>query len=155
MPVLPMPLFAYLEEELKRVLLARDVLAVEVIKLVKSAVLLQAKSAGLQMPDDASVQAALGKQIKNCREAAELYRSQGQQEVASQKMREIEVLEGLLPAQLSQDELEELIEKILREAQLDLRMSNFKPLLERAVAKAGLRAGRADLARILKERLEA
>ena len=150
-----MSLFARLEEELKRALLARDTLAVEVIKLVKSAVLLQAKSAGSQIADDASVQAALGKQIKNCREAAELYHSQGQQEVASQKMREIEVLEGLLPAQLSQDELRELIEEILRKAQLDLRMSNFKPLLERAITKAGLTASRADLARMLKERLEA
>ena len=149
-----MSLFTRLEETLKRALLARDTLAVETIKLVKSSVVLQAKAVGSQIPTDELVQVAIGKQIKNCREAAELYNSQGQQETANQKRREIEVLEGLLPAQLDRDELEKLIEEVLRETQLDLRMNNFKPLLEQAIAKAGLTASRGDLARILKEKLE-
>ena len=148
-----MALFTRLEEELKRALIARDATASETLKLVKSAVLLQAKAAGGGTPSDEIVQAAVYKQIRNCREAAELYAGQDQQEEASQKRREAELLEKLLPKQLNRDELAELVEEVLRETRLDPHLANFKALLECASAKAGLSASRAELAKVLKERL--
>ena len=56
-----MSLFAKLEAELKTALLARDMVAVDVLKMIKSPVLLQAKEQNLTEPTDEICQTAIYK----------------------------------------------------------------------------------------------
>ena len=150
-----MPLFSHLEEELKRALIARNMVVTDTLKLVKSTMLSEAKTASLPMVTDEMFQVIIYKQIKKYREAAELYSSQNQAESARTKKEEIAILEALLPAQLGKDELMVHIDEVLRDAQLDLKMSNFKLFLDQVIARVGLAASRGDIARLLKERLKA
>ncbi len=150
-----MSLFSRLEEELKRTLIARDMVATDTLKLIKSIVLLEAKAANLPVATDEMLQVTIYKQIKKYREAAELYNNQSQTEAARLKEEEIAILEALLPAQLGQDELIICIDRILRGAQLDLKISNFKFFLDQVIAEVGMAASRGDIARLLKARLEA
>ena len=80
-----MSLFAQLEERLKRALLDRDTETVDVLKLVKSAVVLQAKEQRLASPSDELSQAAIYKQIKAYQEVIDLYSDQNQEEMADEK----------------------------------------------------------------------
>jgi len=54
---------------------------------------------------DAEVVGVLGKEAKKRREAAEAYRGAGRQELADREGAELVVLEGYLPAQLSDEEI--------------------------------------------------
>ena len=150
-----MSLFSRLEEELKRTLIARDMVAIDTLKLIKSIVLLEAKAANLPVATDEMLLGIIYKQIKKYREAAELYSNQNQTEAARLKEEEIAILEALLPAQLGQAELITCIDGVLRDAQLDLKMSNFKLFLDQVMTEVGMAASRGDIARLLKERLEA
>ena len=150
-----MLLFSRLEEELKRTLIARDMVAIDTLKLIKSIVLLEAKAASLPVATDEILLGIIYKQIKKYREAAELYSNQNQTAAARTKEEEIAILEALLPAQLGQAELIICIDRILRDAQLDLKISNLKFFLDQVIAEVGMAASRGDIARLLKERLEA
>ena len=150
-----MSLFAQLEDELKRALLARDTDKVEVFKLVKSAVLLQAKEQGLEPPSDELCQAAIYKQIKAYQEIIDLYRSRDQAEVAAGKEQEMKLLQDLLPAQLGQSELEAVVDQVVDQAGLELTMGNFKTLLDLVEEQVGLAASKSQIAQSLKRKIEA
>ncbi|MYB39973.1 hypothetical protein F4X86_01590 [Candidatus Saccharibacteria bacterium] len=150
-----MSLFAQLEDELKRALLARDTEKVEVFKLVKSAILLQAKEQGLQSPPPELCQAAIYKQIKAYQEIIDLYRSQNQAEAAAGKEQEMKLLQDLLPAQLGQSELEAVIDQVVDQADLELTMGNFKTLLDLIEERVGLAASKSQIAQSLKRKIEA
>ena len=143
-----------MEKKLKRSLLERDFETIEVLKLVKSAALLQAKDLNLETPTDKICQAVIEKRIKNCRESVDLYQNLDQAENVRQQEREIEVLRDLLPTQLGQSDLEKVINEVVVEAGLDLQMSNFKTLLDLAAIKVGLSAGRGQIAKFLKEKID-
>ena len=143
-----------MEKKLKRSLLERDFETIEVLKLVKSAALLQAKDLNLETPTDKICQAVIEKRIKNCRESVDLYQNLDQAENVRQQEREIEVLRDLLPTQLGQSDLEKVISEVVVEAGLDLQMSNFKTLLDLAAIKVGLSAGRGQIAKLLKEKID-
>ena len=150
-----MSLFAQLEDKLKRALLGRDTEAVETFKLVKSAVLLQAKERGMESPTDELCRAAIRKQIKACQEAADLYRDRGQADAVAAKEREMGFIEDLLPAQLGQSELEAAVDGVVGQAGLELAMGNFKTLLDLAEARVGSAAGKDRIAQALKRKIEA
>ena len=143
-----------MEKKLKRSLLERDFETIEVLKLVKSAALLQAKDLNLETPSDKICQAVIDKRIKNCQESVDLYQSLDQAENVRQQEREVEVLRGLLPTQLGQSDLEKVIDEVIVEAGLALQMSNFKTLLDLVATKVGLSAGRGQVAKLLKEKID-
>ena len=136
-------------------MLERDLPAVSIFKLVKSDALLQAKAAGVSAPRDEMTRVVIDKHLKNCQEAMDLYHGAGRTAEAEKQANEMALLRNLLPAQLTGAELELLLDKVLAETRLELKLPNFGKLLEQASALAGLSASRADLARSLKERLEA
>ena len=150
-----MSFFAQLEGRLKRALLDRDTETTDVLKLIKSSVLLQAKESGLELPSDEMCQAAVYRQIKAYEETAGLYRQRGEQSSAEQQERELRILQSLLPAQLGQSDLESVVEEIIGQSGLELEMGNFKALLEAIVERVGLAASRGQIAQVLRERITA
>ena len=150
-----MSLFAQLEERLKRALLDRDTETVDVLKLVKSAVVLQAKERGLPSPTDELCQAAIYKQLKAYQEVVDLYRGQNQTQMVAEKEREMQILQNLLPAQLGQSELEAVINQVVDQAGLELTMGNFKTLLDMVEDRVGLAASKSQVAQLLKRKIDA
>ena len=76
---------------------------------------IELRTAATQPDDDAMVTEVLQKMIKQRRESAELYRQGGREDRAATEESEIAVIEGFLPAQLSDDEARAKIEAIITE----------------------------------------
>ena len=65
--------------------------------------------------DDALVIEVLQKMVKQRRESIEMYKKGGREELADAEAAEIAVIEGFLPAQMSEAELDAAIEAIVAE----------------------------------------
>jgi uncharacterized protein YqeY len=65
--------------------------------------------------DDAMVTEVLQKMIKQRRESIVLYEQGGRQELADAEKAEVTVIEGFLPAQMSEEEAKEAIDTIVAE----------------------------------------
>ena len=150
-----MSLFQQLESKLKQALLGHDFVAIDILKLVKSVILLQAKEMNAETPPDQVCQAVIYKQIKAYEDVIALYEGQGRLKAVAQKRQEIEILKALLPAQLSHSDLTKAVDQVIADSNLDLEMRNFKFFLEQIEQKVGLGVGRSQIARILQERMKA
>jgi uncharacterized protein YqeY len=76
---------------------------------------IELRTAAAQPEDDALVTEVLQKMIKQRRESAELYRRGGREDRAKAEEGEIAVIEGFLPAQLSDEEAGAAIRSIIAE----------------------------------------
>ncbi len=104
--------------------------------------------------DDARALAVLDKMVKQRRDSAEQYANAGRQELADVENAEIEVIQEFLPAQLSDAELDSMIDAAIAAtdaegmAAMGAVMGQLKPQLQ----------GRADVgavSKLVKQRLSA
>lgn len=65
---------------------------------------------------DADVIAVIKKQIKQRKDSIDQYQSCGRQDLADKESAELKVLEGYLPAEMSQDELSAIVDAAIKEA---------------------------------------
>ena len=76
---------------------------------------IELRTAAAQPDDDAMVTEVLQKMIKQRRERAEIYRKGGREDRAATEEAEIAVIQGFLPAQLSDEEAQAEIKAIIAE----------------------------------------
>lgn len=89
---------------------------VATIRLIQSEVKnkdIEARTGGEIADDDAHVTAVLQKMVKQRRESAEMFRKGGAEERAAAEEAEIGVIEGFLPAQMSDEEVEAAVKAII------------------------------------------
>ena len=103
-----------IDQDLKIALLGGDKDRANVLRGLKSAILYEevakgARDAGL--PDD-QIMAVLQKEAKKRQESADLYVRGGSQEKADVELSEKKIIEEYLPAQLSEAEINELLDAI-------------------------------------------
>lgn len=93
---------------------AKDQLRVDVIRMIKAAI--QSKEIGLNRElDDAELSRVMTTLIKQRKEAAEQFEKGHRQDLADKELREISIIEGYLPKALSESEILEIIEAVIRE----------------------------------------
>lgn len=63
--------------------------------------------------NDTEITSLLQKEVKSRKESAELYEKGGDQERANKELDEIKVIEEYLPKQMSDDELEAVVDEVL------------------------------------------
>jgi uncharacterized protein YqeY len=101
--------------ELKEAMKAKDTVALDSIRAIKSAILL-AKTDGTGKPiDEAREIQILQKLVKSRRESLEIYEKQGRTDLAATEKSQIAVIEKFLPAQMSPEEVEVVLKGILAE----------------------------------------
>src|SRR5262249_55494192 len=106
-----------------------------------------------ELSDD-DVRAVLGREIRKRREAAEAFAGAGRGGQAARERDESEVLAGYLPAQLSDHELAEIVDRVLTETGLSGRKAMGQAM--KAVKEAvGGRAEGGRVATVVKARLAA
>lgn len=93
---------------------AKDAERTSALRLVR-AELLNLEKAGAGPPDDAAVQKALQRLLKQRREAAEQYEQAGRADQARRERAEAALIEAYLPAALTEAELLALVEATLAE----------------------------------------
>ena len=109
-----MSLIARLEEELKQAMVARDQSRRDALRLILSSLRSAEKELQRPLHDDEELQ-VLQRERKRRLEAAEAFRSGGREEQALGEEQELAVLEEFMPAPLSEEELEEIIDDAIAE----------------------------------------
>ena len=111
-----MTLFDQISEDIKAAMKARDKVRLETLRNIKK-VFLEAKTAPGANDELADVDALkiIAKLAKQGKETATTYIQAGRQDLADAELAQVEVLESYLPKQLSQEEIEAEVKKIIAE----------------------------------------
>jgi uncharacterized protein YqeY len=111
-----MALLNTIDTEIKAAMLAKNDVRLRGLRAIKAALLLAKteKGAAEELSEEAEIK-ALQKQIKQRKESAEIYLAQNRADLAKIEQEEVAVLEEFLPKQLSPEELEQAIRKIITE----------------------------------------
>lgn len=111
-----MALFDQISEDIKTAMKAKDKVALETLRNIKK-VFLEAKTApgaNDALTDDAAIK-IIQKLTKQGKDAAEIYRAQGREDLAEAELAQVKVMEVYLPKQLSAEELEAALKAIIAE----------------------------------------
>ncbi len=111
-----MALFDQISEDIKSAMKARDKVRLETLRNIKK-VFLEAKTApgANDTLADSDALKIISKLAKQGKETATTYTQAGRQDLADAELAQVEVLESYLPKQLSQEEIEAAVKKIIAE----------------------------------------
>tara|TARA_B110001450_G_C17540578_1_gene448450 strand:+ start:419 stop:871 length:453 start_codon:yes stop_codon:yes gene_type:complete len=103
-----------LTTEIKEAMKAKNVLALEALRAIKSAVLLLKSEAGAseELTEDQEIK-LLQKLVKQRRDSATIFREQNRVDLAESEEAQAEIIAKFLPEQLSEEEVKSLIEAII------------------------------------------
>ena len=142
-----------LTNEIKEAMKAKNALALEALRAIKSAVLLQKSEAGAAdgMTDDQEIK-LLQKLVKQRRESAAIFRKQNRADLAEPEEAQAEIIARFLPEQLSEQEVGKVIESIITQ----LGASSIKDMGKVMGMASNQLAGKADgktISTIVKQKL--
>ncbi|WHZ22671.1 MAG: Transamidase GatB domain protein [Nitrospira sp.] len=104
-----------LSEDLKSAMKSRDQLRMDVIRMIKAAVL--NKEVELKQDlDDAAMSRIMTTLIKQRKEAAEQFEKGNRQDLAAKERQEIIIIEGYLPTALPTDEVVHIVDAVIKES---------------------------------------
>lgn len=111
--------------KMKEAMKAKDTVALQALRAVKSAFLLAKTESGAQ--EDISEEQELKiiqKQVKQRKDSAAIFLKQGREDLAAPELAEIEVLEQFLPEALSEEE----VARVVKEVIADLNAEGMKDM---------------------------
>ena len=111
-----MALKARVDGDLKTALLGGDRFGVQVLRGLKAAILNEEVASGKRDVglDDTTIEQVVAREIKKRNESATLYEQNDRAESAEGERKEAEILSVYLPAQLSDDELNVIIDEAIK-----------------------------------------
>jgi len=101
-------------EDIKSAMKAKDKEKLEALRAVKSAILLAKTEKGSQEMDEKAEITLLQKLVKQRKDSAEIFKQQNRQDLYNKEISEAEIISIYLPKQLSDEELAEAIEIIIK-----------------------------------------
>ena len=141
-----------ISEDIKKAMLAREVDKLAALRSVKSAILLEAsKDGSSEISDDIALKIII-KLVKQRKDSAQIYKEQNRPDLESDELKQLKYLEFYLPEQLSNDEIETIVNKII----IDNNASSMKDMGRVMGLASKVLGGKADgklIAQIVKEKL--
>lgn len=140
-----------INEDLKTAMKEKDSFKLGVIRMIKGAMQLAKPNPREELTDD-DVVGVISKQIKMRKESIKEFEKAGRDDLVTQNQKEIEILEAYMPEQLSEEELDKIIDKVFEEVKpssvkdMGMVMKTISPLVK----------GKADMSFVnqkIKERL--
>lgn len=110
-----MTLEEQINADIKTAMLAREKEKLEALRAIKSAVLLEKTKEGTSGVTQEAELKLLQRLVKQRKEAAEVYASQNRTELADSEIFQANIIEKYLPAQMGNDELADILKKIIAE----------------------------------------
>ena len=111
-----MSLSVHIMDEMKTAMRAKDTIALEALRAIKSEILLaQTASGSKEEITEADEIKILQKLVKMRKDSATIFTEQNRPDLAEPELAQIAVIEKFLPAQLSEAEVEAIIAKIIAE----------------------------------------
>ena len=150
-----MGLQAKVMTKLKDAMKAKDTVALESLRAIKSAILLVQTQAGGQseLTPEAEIK-LLQKLVKQRRDSATIFKEQGRDDLAGPEEAQIEVISQFLPKQLSQEEVAAVIDHVIQ----DIGASSMKDMGRVMGMVTKQLAGKADgktISTLVKQKLNA
>jgi uncharacterized protein YqeY len=138
-----MNLFDRVSEDIKDAMRAKDKIRLEALRGMKKEFLeaKTAKGAGDELSDETAI-LILQKMVKQRKDSADIYKTQGREDLAGDELAQVTVLEEYLPKQLSQDELDTRIAEIIAQVGATSPADMGKVMGVATKALAGVAAGK-------------
>jgi uncharacterized protein YqeY len=109
-----MSLSVKLMDEIKNAMRAKDAVALEALRAIKAEILLaQTASGNKEEISEADEIKLLQKLVKTRKDSAKIFTEQNRMDLVEPELAQIAVIEKFLPAQLSEEEVEAVIAKII------------------------------------------
>ena len=129
-----------INEEIKTAMRDKDTVSLESLRAVKSALLLlQTDSGAKEITQDDEIK-LLQRLVKQRKDSANIFTEQGRPDLAEPELQQAAVIEKFLPAQLSEEEVEAVVAKIIAETGAS-GMASMGKVMGQASAEL---AGKAD-----------
>ncbi|KDN54507.1 GatB/YqeY domain-containing protein [Flavobacterium seoulense] len=111
-----MSLSVKIMDEIKTAMKAKDTVALEALRAVKSELLLTQTASGSkeEISEEEEIK-LLQRLVKTRKESARIFTEQNRPDLAEPELAQVAVIEKFLPAQLSEEEIEAVIAKIIAE----------------------------------------
>lgn len=111
-----MSLSVQIMDAIKTAMKAKDTIALEALRAIKSELLLAQTASGSkeEISNDDEIK-LLQRLVKTRKESARIYTEQNRPDLAEPELAQVAVIEQFLPAQLSESEIEAIIAKIIAE----------------------------------------
>jgi hypothetical protein len=138
-----MSLKAQISEDMKTAMRAKDMQKLGVIRLLQAAIKQREVDERIELDDDAVI-TAIEKMLKQRRDSIAAFEGANRHDLADQEKFEVTVLQAYLPAQLSEDEINAIIAKVIAEA----GAAGAKDMGKVVGAVKPLVAGKADMAKV-------
>ena len=126
--------------QMKVAMKAKDTVALEALRAVKSGILLAKTDSNAQELSEDEEMKLVQKLVKQRKDSAVIYRDQNRPDLAEPEEKQAEVISAFLPEQLSQDEIEAEVEAIIAETGAE-GMQDMGKVMGMASSKL---AGKAD-----------
>ena len=142
-----------LNADLKTAMLAKDSMAVDVLKGIKTAILYEevAKKKREEGLSDSEIEQVMVREAKKRDESAALFDQGGNSDAAEKERAEKLVIEKYLPKQLSDEELDAIVSQTLASLGSDVQMG---PAIGAVKAKVGTSADGARVAAAVRNHLQ-
>ncbi len=96
-------------DEMKLAMKAKDTVALESLRAIKSAILLaQTSGSGEELSEEDEIQ-LVQKLVKQRKDSASIFKEQGRDDLADPELAQVAVLEKFLPEQLTAEEIEKVV----------------------------------------------
>jgi len=138
-----MSLKAQISEDMKNAMRAKDSARLGAIRLLQAAIKQREVDERVEL-DDGNVIAVIEKMLKQRRDSIAAYESANRNDLADVEKFEVSVLQTYLPQQLTEDEIKDILEKVVA----DTGAAGIKDMSKVMAAIKPLVAGRADMGKI-------
>ena len=102
-----------INKEIKQAMLDKDSVKLASLRAVKSAVIMAQTEKGASEMDEAGMQKIIQKQVKQRKDAAQIYIDQSRQDLADDEIAQIKILEKFLPKQMDESEIKTIVEEVI------------------------------------------
>lgn len=143
-----------LQDDVKAAMLAGDSARLECLRGLKSVILYAEVAAGKREEGltDEEITALLAKEAKKRQESADLYVQGGAEDRADKELAEKAIIEEYLPEQMSEEELEALVDEIISQVK-PAGLQQMGQVIGQVKSRAGSSADGALIAKLVKEKL--
>ncbi|HEY9278116.1 MAG TPA: GatB/YqeY domain-containing protein [Methylotenera sp.] len=138
-----MSLKAQISEDMKNAMRAKDSARLGTIRLLQAAIKQREVDERIEL-DDSNVIAVIEKMLKQRRDSIAAYESANRNDLADVEKFEVSVLHTYLPQQFTEDEIKDILEKVV----VDTGAAGIKDMSKVMAAIKPLVAGRADMGKI-------
>jgi uncharacterized protein YqeY len=134
-----MSITALINSDIKQAMLAKERDKLDALRAIKSALMMEAtKGSNSEVSDDTAIK-LMTKLYKQRMDAAAIYREQGREDLLADEVQQAEVIKAYLPEQLSDDEVEKVVRRIIEETGAS-SMADMGKVMGKATGELGSKA---------------